>query len=98
MTKAKSSKSAYKGEVKGPMDTAGETGNDAEVETEETVEAETTKKQEEIPTKMVKLLKGTQFSDRDSGDLYLVGQWTPVKKITNWVRIQAKHGMFEVKE
>lgn len=55
-------------------------------------------KVEAPPKKMVKLLKGTQFTDRDSGDLYLVGKYTPVKEITNWVRIQAAEGLFEIVE
>ena len=50
------------------------------------------------PTKFVKLLKGTQFTDRDSGDIYFLDKLTPVKEITKWVRIQEKHGLFEIVE
>ena len=50
------------------------------------------------PTKFVKLLRGTQFTDRDSGDIYIKDKLTPVNKITTWVRIQEKHGLFEIVE
>lgn len=50
------------------------------------------------PTNFVKLLRGTQFTDRDSGDIYILDKLTPVKEITTWVRIQEKFGLFEIVE
>lgn len=50
------------------------------------------------PDKFVTLLKGTQFTDRDSGDIYLLQKLTPVKEITTWVRTQERFGLFSIIE
>lgn len=50
------------------------------------------------PEKFVKLVQGTQFQDPEIGVIYIVNQITPVERITNWVRLQAEAGLFEIIE
>ena len=70
----------------------------AEDSTPEVVETPKAPAKASKPDKFVKLLKGTQFTDRDTGDIYILDRLTPVAEISNWVRMQAERGLFEIVE